>query len=60
MSEEGGEGMREELERLLVEREAWTQETEGLRDTVRIKDKILQDRQDTIDKYKEQVLGVGG
>ena len=51
----GGERERGEIERLLAEREERAREVEGLQDTIRIKDKILQDQQDSLDKCKEQV-----
>ena len=42
-----------QLDALLAEREGWTRDTDGLKDTIRIKDKILQDQQDSIDKLKQ-------
>ncbi len=33
-------------------------DTDGLKDTLRIKDKILQDQQDSIGKLKEQLAGL--
>ena len=53
-----GAGKGDDGDRLTAERETWMQEAEGFRDTIRIKDKILQDQQDSIDKLKEQVVAL--
>ena len=53
-----GAGKDVDGDRLTAERETWMQEAEGFRDTIRIKDKILQDQQDSIDKLKEQVVAL--
>ena len=47
--------VQQELEALLAERAAWVREADGLKDTIRIKDKILHDQQDSIDKLKHQL-----
>ena len=53
-----GAGKDVDGDKLTAERETWMQEAEGFRDTIRIKDKILQDQQDSIDKLKEQVVAL--